>query len=120
MIPCVGGAIVLNTSSAVINQTLTDMRFAISKKRCIPIHRKKNMDTLAILGITWQDVFDEMRALTRSDYIAGPEIDRNSPGSDYFWIFMKKLYGHNIYIKFKVEYKQNNEVKVVSFHIEDI
>ena len=108
------------TPAAIIDQLLQDMRDAIVSKKCVPISRKKNMDSLALLGITWQDAFDEMMTLTRSHYHAGPEIDRNDPGSDYFWIFRKSLHGHAMYIKFKVAYKLSGEVRIVSFHIEDI
>ncbi|MGI6334491.1 MAG: hypothetical protein ACOX1A_07860 [Saccharofermentanales bacterium] len=108
------------TSNAAIEEILADMRLSISCKKCIPVNRKKNMDALAQLGITWQQAFDEMYTLTSSDYYAGPEQDRNFPNSDPLWIFKKVVNGQKIYIKFKVMYQKNGETKVVSFHIDGV
>jgi hypothetical protein len=104
----------------MIEKVLSDMRTAIKCKKCIPINRKKNMDTLAQLGITWKDAFIEIYSLSQNDYFSGPSVDRDYPNSDLLWVFKKYIDGHNIYIKTKVEYQQNGEVKIISFHIDYI
>lgn len=109
----------MNTSLAMIEKVLSDMRTAISDKKCIPISRKKNMDTLAQLGITWKDVFTEIYSLSKNDYYSGPSVDRDFPRSDLLWVFKKNIDGHLIYIKTKVVYQQNGEIKIVSFHFDD-
>ena len=103
-----------------IIKILTDMRNAIDNHKYNPVKRKKNLDTLAILGITWSDAIEEIYSLTSSDYDSGPEIDRNRPLGDSLWVFKKNVYGNLIYIKFKVEYQENGDVKVLSFHIDNI
>ncbi len=120
MILRVGGAIGLATSSVMIEKVLTDMRSAISRKKYTAIDRKKNLDTLAQLGITWHDAISEICSLSILDYYLGPEVDRDVPNSDSLWVFKKNIYGHLVYIKFKVEYKQNGEVKIISFHLDNI
>jgi len=105
---------------ADINKILTDMRNAIDNHKYIPVFRKKNLDTLAILGITWSDALEEIYSLTSSDYDSGPEIDRDRPLSDSLWVFKKNVYGSLIYIKFKIEYQENGDIKILSFHIDNI
>lgn len=105
---------------ADINKILADMRNAIDNHKYIPVFRKKNLDTLAILGITWSDALEEIYSLTSSDYDSGPEIDRDRPLSDSLWVFKKNVYGSLIYIKFKIEYQENGDIKILSFHIDNI
>ena len=97
---------------------LSDMRNSLDNNRFHPICRKKNLDTLARLGITWEDAKAEIYALQVSDYISGPEVDRDDPSSDFFWKFKKSVLGQVIYIKLKIEYLRDSDVRVVSFHID--
>lgn len=76
------------------------------------------MNTLAILGITWEDAKEEIYNLTPADFIQGPDVDRDRPSTDYFWKFKKVVLGHLIYIKIKVLYQTDHSVKAVSFHID--
>lgn len=105
-------------SKSDIQALLADVRKSIDAGRFIPVCRLKNMNTLALLGITWKDAKDEIYGLTDANYVSGPEIDRNYPNSDKLWIFKKIVLNHVIYIKFKVEYQKNGDVRVVSFHID--
>lgn len=82
-----------------VQKILSDMRYAIDNKKFYPINRRKNLDTLAHLGISW-DAADD-------------------PSSDHFWVFKKKVDGNSIYIKFKVLYQKDGGVRVVSFHIDE-
>ena len=105
---------------ADIDKILADMRLAIDDGKFQPISRKKNLNTLAQLGITWDDVKDEIYELTAGDYFQGPETDRDYPGTDPFWMFKKSVSGKIIYIKFKVLYLNDGSVKLVSFHIDNM
>ena len=102
---------------AVVEQFLKDMRAAIAAGNYSFIPRKKNLDTLAALGLLVQDVLDELTQLTFDHYISGPETDRDRPNTDSFWIFKSIIEGNSIYIKVKIEYQTDKGVKIVSFHI---
>ena len=103
-----------------IQQILSDLRTAIDAGKFIPIERQKNKNTLAQLGITWQDAKNEIYELEARHYFQGPSIDRDRPSSDKFWVFKKRVDGEVIYIKFKVLYKEDGSVKLVSFHIDEV
>ena len=101
-----------------IETVLFDMRQAIRCNRCFLVPRKDNMDTLAQLGITGKDAFNEIMQLTYKDYFQGPLADRDRPAEDDLWVFKKTVQNEVIYIKFKIEYQKNREAKFVSFHID--
>lgn len=105
-------------SPVAIRKILSDVRAAISCGKFQPIDRGKNLRTLAILGITWEDAKNEIYSLTESDYYSGPMVDYDDFSSDFFWEFKKTIDGHMIYIKFKVMYKEDGRVKAVGFHID--
>ena len=102
-----------------IERVLKDMREAIQAEKFVFVKRRKNLDTLTELGLMPEDIPDELMDLSCSEYIKGPEQDRDQKESDYFWIFKKKISWQVIYIKFKVEYQIDGGVKVVSFHIDE-
>ncbi|MBQ8860678.1 MAG: type II toxin-antitoxin system MqsR family toxin [Ruminococcus sp.] len=98
---------------------LQDMRDAIDSGHYCPEDRDKNLNTLAALGITWDDAIDEIRDLKFCDYIKGPEVDHDYPKTDKLWVFKKNVLGNTIYIKFKIEYLIDKDLKVLSFHIDE-
>lgn len=102
-----------------IERVLKDMREAIQAEKFVFVKRRKNIDTLTELGLMPEDIPDEFMDLSCSEYIKGPEQDRDRKESDCFWIFKKKISWQVIYIKFKVEYQIDGGVKVVSFHIDE-
>lgn len=102
-----------------VEQVLRDLRDAIRVNRVDFIQREKNMKTLARLGLLVSDVYDELMNLTFSEYISGPEEDRDRPSSDKLWIFKKRVCGELLYIKFKIEYQTDGLLKVLSFHIDE-
>lgn len=106
------------TQVADIERLLQDMRLALDSGNIQLIPRRKNMDTLAVLGISWEDAKAEIYSLTVNEYFQGPEIDRDFQGSDPFWMFKKNINGQVIYIKFKVLYMEDGSVRLVSFHID--
>jgi hypothetical protein len=95
------------------------MRNAIDNRNFIPVNRSKNIQTLATLGIVWSEAREEIYKLNYSNYVCGPETDRDDPSSDAFWIFKKVIKEHLIYIKIKILYQKNGGVKVVSFHFDE-
>lgn len=101
-----------------VQKILSDMRYAIDNRKFYPINRRKNLDTLAHLGISWNAAKEEIYDLKEEDYKSGPSVDRDDPSSDHFWVFKKKVDGNSIYIKFKVLYQKDGGVLVVSFHID--
>ena len=103
-----------------IEKILADMRHAINNRNYTLVPRKKNLETLARLGILMCDAVEEIYGLTPSDYDSGPKNDRDRPGSDCLWVFKKSISGTIIYIKFKVKYQENGDVMILSFHIDHI
>ena len=81
-----------------VQKILSDMRYAIDNKKFYPINRRKNLDTLAHLGISWDAAKEEIYDLKEEDYKSGPSVDRDDPSSDHFWVFKKKVGGNFIYI----------------------
>lgn len=102
-----------------IRKILLDVRSAIDSGKFIPINRRKNLETLARLGITWLDAKAEIYELQERHYHRGPVTDRDIPESDLLWIFKKNVLGEIIYIKFKVIYQEDGQVKVISFHLDE-
>lgn len=43
-----------------VQKILSDMRYAIDNKKFYPINRRKNLDTLAHLGISWDAAKEEI------------------------------------------------------------
>lgn len=102
-----------------IEAFLAEVREAISCGRCIFVPRCKNMDSLAQLGLTVSDALDEVKSLSVSDYLKGPEPDYNPSEPDPIWAFVKNVEGHPFYIKAKVVQKQPSSARVISFHISE-
>ena len=109
----------VHSSQTVVEKVLSDMKDAIRNGRFYFVERTKNMNTLAELGILIHDVWDELLELDYTNYISGPETDRDDPFSDPLWIFKRTICDHMIYIKYKVEYQDDGTVKVISFHIDE-
>lgn len=106
-------------SPGAIRNILADMRAAIDSGKFQPIDRRKNLNTLAQLGLSWEDAKSEIYELEETNYNSGPMVDDDDFDSDCFWEFKKNIFGKVIYIKFKVMYQEDGRVKVVSFHIDE-
>jgi len=113
------GGDLLAASEQVINQILADMRAALDAKKRDFVPRKINMDTLAKLGLTPTDAYDEIYDLAPEHYFEGPITDRGKHSEDDLWVFKKIIMGHMVYIKFKIKYLDNGQIKVVSFHLDN-
>lgn len=77
------------------------------------MERKKNLETLADLGLLPRDILDCINELTPEDYCNGPNDDLDYGDKDCIWEFGKDSYGCEIYIKLKVDAEK---VKDISFH----
>jgi hypothetical protein len=75
--------------------------------------RQKNIDTISELGLSLQDVENEILSLSVDDFCEGPLKDRLVPGD--LWVFGKTIQGKEIYIKLKLS-GGDHCVTVLSFH----
>lgn len=110
----------MRSSREDVEAFLNDLFDGIECKNCVCKDRKKNMDTLAVLGWKWQDAIDEISTLTFRDYICGPEIDYDFPHDDDFWVFKRQINGQLVYIKLKIKYLEDKSVLVWSFHFDEV
>lgn len=76
--------------------------------------RKKNMDTLARLGLTLAGCISYINELTYRNYLSGPSDDRDTLEEKCIWEFGTTIQGHDIYIKIK--HLKEDDVLVLSFH----
>jgi hypothetical protein len=80
------------------------------------VDRRKNMQSLAQLGLTKRNCIAIILGLSVEDYYDGPKPDKGRPGA--IWEFGKIIEGEEVYIKLKIA--QVGEVKLakcLSFHI---
>ena len=66
------------------------------------VPRRKNLVSLAQLGITITDAKNEIFDISVSDYYKGPkdDFDRSRPGK--IWEFKRRIKGMPLYIKLKI------------------
>jgi len=60
--------------------------------------RKKNLDTLALLGLSLVDAKERVLGLVPEDYVSGPLPDDKRP-EDEIWVFGLKVEGQEVYVK---------------------
>lgn len=81
------------------------------------VPRKKNLDSLSMLGLTIEDVKDSIFELVEDDYYNGPKEDHDKNRNGEIWIFKKNIEGYKFYIKLKIAGEDNNTIlKCISFH----
>ena len=78
--------------------------------------RGKNKNTRIRLRLRNEDMIQLIRDLDPCEYLSGPEQDRDINQKGDVWIFKKRAYSQNFYIKLKLI--NNNCVKVISCHID--
>ena len=115
-----GGDRMVLSSRKDVEAFLEEMRAAIKFGKVNFINRSKNMNTLDKLGWMPEDAIDEIETLTYDEYKNGPEIDRMYPTSDKLWVFKKEIEGENFYIKLKVEHQDEDSLRVLSFHFDEL
>ena len=107
----------VNEKRDLVRQFLKEFKSIGSHGRGIDIvHRKKNLGSLAKLGLNFKNCKDEIQNLSVADYCKGPEPDTDKPGE--VWEFGKIISGKEVYIKLKIANVGNIKLaKCISFHV---
>ena len=71
---------------------------AAASRRFVFASRKKNLDTLALLGLSLADAKERVLGLTPDDYVSGPSPDDKRHG-DEVWVFGLDIEKREIYVK---------------------
>ena len=80
------------------------------------VNRRKNMESLAELGLTKRNCREEILSLSVEDYCDGPKPDKDKPGE--VWEFGKLIEEKEIYIKLKIAQVEGVRLaKCLSFHV---
>ena len=78
----------MKSSRRDVDDFLDEVFLLIKSNNWEPAERKKNIDTLALLGWKWKDAVDALLELSYIDYISGPDPDNDFPNGDC--VFLKK------------------------------
>lgn len=96
-----------------IKQFLREVRKEVSTPgRFIFVPRSGNMNCIANLGLSIENVKSEIICLTYKDYDRGPLPDDSRPGD--IWEFIKDIDGTMVYIKLKLD--KSRGCVCLSFH----
>ena len=100
----------------LILQYIAKVKKLVASGFWVLVPRKKNMDSISNLGLTIQDVKNELLSLEFKDYQSGPEGDYSYSGD--IWIFKRKLGTTELYIKLKIDIANDGTeiLKCLSFH----
>jgi len=71
---------------------------AAATSQFVLVQRKKNLDTLALLGIGLAEAKERVLSLVPDDHVSGPTSDEKRP-SDEVWVFGLRVEGQEIYVK---------------------
>ncbi len=77
--------------------------------------RKKNIDSLARLGITPDGYITYLNSLTYKNYLSGPSDDRGTQEKKCIWEFGTTIHDSDVYIKIK--HSKEDNILVISFHV---
>lgn len=99
-----------------VAQFLREFKELVTEGRGLDVvSRRKNIDSLAELGLTRSTCREEILALSVTDYCAGPEPDHDRPG--YIWEFGKIVNNQEVYMKLKIATVGRGKIaKCISFH----
>lgn len=95
---------------------LSTAKRLVKSNNLVVVPRDKNKRTLWMLGISLVDIEETILDLTMEDFVLGPVEDRDYPGENLY-IFKTERFDELLYIKLKLE---NNQLKCLSFHIDNI
>lgn len=100
----------------LILQYIAKVKKLVSAGFWVMVPRKKNLDSLSNLGLTIQDVKNELLSLELKDYQRGPEVDYSYSGD--IWIFKRNIGNTQLYIKLKIDIANDGTeiLKCLSFH----
>jgi hypothetical protein len=82
----------------------------------VVFQREKNVQTMLLLEFDNKDVIHVLRTLGIEDYHETLRDDMNPNGMPYF-VFMKFVQGHEIYIKIRTKNHPRHAVLCMSFHV---
>ena len=101
----------------LILQYLAKVKKLVSSGCWALIPREKNLDSLSNLGLTIQDVKEEILSLEVRDYEKGSEFDYSY--SSEVWIFKRKAAQNDFYIRLKIDIANDGTeiLKCLSFHV---
>lgn len=100
-----------------INTFLTKMKDLLIKNKYDFVPRRKNMQSLAALGLTLVDAKSEILSLEVGDYYKGPKLDHDPNRSGDIWEFKKDICGKKFYVKLKITTECGNDIlKCIGFH----
>ena len=96
---------------------LIEMKKTLSRPNSLQMVRRiKNMQALAEIGYTKDDVRDVLYSLMVEDYYSGPEKDHDSNFPGDIWKFGKIVDKDEFYIKLKLLKSDKQIVVCLSFH----
>lgn len=99
---------------------LSKVRSAIHNKNYMVLDsRRKYRETLAALGISEEDVLDDILHLTERDYWK-KDNDKDSVYPGQVWKCIKNLHGSDIYIKLKIKIDENGKLLIMSYHFDNM
>lgn len=81
--------------------------------------RRSYRRTIAALGITDDDVMDDIMNLSWDENWT-KEKDKNSSFGGYVWQCKKILHNNKIYIKLKIKVEENGKLLIMSYHFDEI
>lgn len=73
---------------------------------------------MEMLGYNPRALMQELKELTPNDLDKGPETDKDNRYPGDVWIFKKCICGKLMYIKLKIRVRNNQEVFLMSFHLD--
>ena len=106
-----------NPDRALIGKFLKQFKKIATTGRGIDIvPRRKNLNSLAKLGLTKHGCKQEILNLSVTNYCDGPKEDTDRP--DEIWEFGKRISGKEVYIKLKIAQVGEEVIaKCLSFHM---
>ena len=95
---------------AIVRGFLIEFKRIVSSHRLYIVQRPVNKNALLELGLTKENVKDEILSLSVVDYCSGPETDKDMPGD--IWVFGINIDEKEVYLKLKIVEK--DEIKIAT------
>jgi len=103
---------VADADKTAINAFLKRFKMKMSSEGMVLVRRKPNLDSIARLGFTLDEVERVVLGLTEKNYVKGPEADNDGSAGE-IWVFGVSEAGDDIYVKLKLD---PAAAKCLSFH----
>ena len=101
-----------DADKTAVNAFLKRFKMKMSSEEMVLVRRKPNLDSIARLGFTLDEVERVVLGLTEKNYVKGPEADNDGSAGE-IWVFGVTEAGYEIYVKLKLD---PAEAKCLSFH----